>query len=57
MNKLSLKSKILFLLFAASLSLSAIFFNFEQVILAIVALIITLIFAVLLAIEAKEGLK
>ncbi len=54
MNKLSLKSKISFILFAVFLVISAVLFNFEQMIFAVISLIIATIFAVLLAIEHKS---
>ncbi len=54
MNKLSLKIKIIFLLFAIFLIISAISFNFEQMLLAIISLIIATLFAVLLAIYHKK---
>lgn len=54
MNKLSLKGKISFILFAVFLVVSAILFNFEQMIFAIISLIVAVIFAVLLAIEHKN---
>lgn len=54
MNKLSLKSKISFVLFAVFLFIGAVLFNFEQMIFAVISLIIAIIFAVLLAFEHKS---
>lgn len=55
MDKLSLKCKILFILFAVCFIISDILFNFEQMILAIISFIIAIIFAVLLTIEYKKN--
>jgi len=54
MNKLNLKVKISFVLFAIFLIISAILFNFEQMVLAIISLIIAIIFAVLLTNEHNK---
>ncbi len=54
MNKLSLKVKILFVLFVVFLIISDILFSFEQMILAIVSLIGAIIFGILLTIEHKK---
>lgn len=53
MNRLSFKGKISFILFAVFLIISAILFDFEQIILAIISLIIAIIFALLLTIWHK----
>lgn len=57
MNKEKLKVKILFLLFAIFLIISAILFNFEKMLLAIISYIIVIIFALLLVMEKKEIVK
>ncbi len=48
MSKLNLKGKISFILFIVFLIISDIFFNFEQIPVAFVSLIVAIIFAVLL---------
>ncbi len=57
MNKLSLKTKILFVLFAVFLIISAILFNFEQMILAVISFIVAVVFAALLVIDHKKEPK
>ncbi len=57
MKKLSLKCKILFILFATFLIISAILFNFEQITLAVISFIVAIIFAVLLVINQKKSLN
>ncbi len=54
MNKLNLKGKIFFTFFALFLIISAVSFNFELMILAIVSLTVAIIFALLLTIEHKK---
>lgn len=57
MNRLNLKGKILVVLFIIFLIISAIMFNFEKMVLAIISFIIAFIFALLLAIYHKKNLK
>lgn len=54
MNHLSFKGKALFGLFVIFLMISAIAFNFEQMLLAAVSFVGATIFAVLLAIHHKQ---
>lgn len=57
MNKLNLKGRILVILFAIFLIISAVSFNFEHMILAVISFIVVIIFTVLLIIESKKGFK
>lgn len=57
MNRLNLKMKLLVMLFILFLCMSAIMFNFDQMVLAIVSFIIAAIFALLLAIYHKKNIK
>ncbi len=57
MDKLGLKGKILFVLFAVFLIISAILFNFEQMILAVISFIVAVIFALLLVMVHKKEFK
>ncbi len=57
MKKLSLKGKLLFISFVVFLIISGTLFNFDQMTLAVVFLIVAIIFAILLEIYHKNNFK